>query len=268
VTPLGLNRYDRPSANKLGHQTHEGPPAMQKLEIMDSSNKVPFLSGVVRRQGGEDAPIEILEAGCGQRWLLKLDGKNFRLIGVDLDKDALEIRKNVRKDLDEAIHGDLRTISFGERRFDVVYSAFVLEHIEGAEPVLARMASWLKPGGIIIIEIPDPDSIKGRVTKITPHWFHVFYYKYVLGKKTAGLPGYGPYRTIYDPVVSRQGMADFCQRNGLQVESEYAFRTDGPKGKLMRALIGSITKLSSLLTLGTLSDRHADLLYVLRRRAA
>jgi hypothetical protein len=134
--------------------------------------------------------------------------------------------------------------------------------------VLARMASWLKPGGIIIIEIPDPDSIKGRVTKITPHWFHVFYYKYVLGKKTAGLPGYGPYRTIYDPVVSRKGIADFCQRNGLQVESEYAFRTDGPNGKLMRALIGAITKLSSLLTLGTLSDRHADLLYVLRRRAA
>lgn len=240
---------------------------MQKLEIMDSSNKVPFLSGVVRKQGGEGAPIEILEAGCGQRWLLKLDGKNFRLIGVDLDKDALEIRKNVRKDLDEAIHGDLRTISFGDRRFDVVYSAFVLEHIEGAEPVLARMTSWLKPGGIIIIEIPDPGSVKGWVTKITPHWFHVFYYRHILGKKTAGLAGYGPYRTIYDPVVSRRGIADFCQRNGLSVESEWAFRTDGPTNKVLRVLIGATTKVVSLLTLGTFSDRHADLLYVLRRAA-
>ena len=82
----------------------------------------------------------------------------------------MEIRMKVRKDLDEAIHGDLRTISFGERRFDVVYSAFVLEHIEGAEDVLARMTGWLKPGGIIIIEIPDPGSVKGWVTKVTPHW--------------------------------------------------------------------------------------------------
>jgi SAM-dependent methyltransferase len=184
---------------------------MRNLDIMDSPNKVPFLSGVVRRQGGEDAAIEILEAGCGHRWLLRLEGKRYKLVGVDLDKDALESRKNVKKDLDEAIHGDLRTIDFGSRRFDVVYSAFVLEHIAGAEEVLTRMVSWLKPDGIIVIEIPDPDTVKGRVTKITPHWFHVFYYRYILGKKHAGQVGYGPYRTIYEPVVSRKGIARLLQ---------------------------------------------------------
>lgn len=240
---------------------------MQQPVIMDSPEKVPFLSGVVRRQGGEDAQIDILEAGCGHRWLLKLDGKRYHLTGIDLDKDALQIRKDVKKDLHEAIHGDLRTISFGDRRFDVVYSAFVLEHIAGAEDVLARMVGWLKPGGIIIIEIPDPDTVKGRVTKITPHWFHVFYYRYILGKKHAGQQGYGPYRTIYDPVVSRPGLADFCKRHGLKLESEYAFRTDGPPGKVRRVLMDLVTKLSSVLTLGTLSAKHADLLYVLRRPA-
>lgn len=238
---------------------------MQKLEVVESNNKVPLLSGIVCKQGGLDAPIEILEAGCGQRWLLKLDGKQFRLTGVDLDKDALEIRKNVRKDLDEAIHGDLRTISFGDRRFDVVYSAFVLEHIAGAEEVLARMISWLRPGGIIVVEIPDPDSVKGRVTKITPHWFHVFYYRYILGKKTAGQPGFGPYRTIYDPVVSRRGIQEFCDRNGLRVEGEYAFQTDGPRNKVLNVLMSATTTTLSLLTLGIFSGRHADLLYVLRK---
>lgn len=240
---------------------------MQKLEILDSNKKVPYLSSVVRKQGNEDTPIDILEAGCGQRWLLRLEGKKFSLTGVDLDKDALEIRKNVRKDLDEAIHGDLRTIDFGDRRFDVVYSAFVLEHISGAEEVLTRMAGWLKPDGIIIVEIPDPGSVKGWVTKITPHWFHIFYYRYILDKKTAGLPGYGPYRTIYDPVVSRRGVYGFCDRNGLRVDGEYAFRTDGPRNKVLRVLIGATTKTISLLTFGALSDRHADLLYVLRRVA-
>ena len=239
---------------------------MQKLVILDSSKKVPYLSGIVRKQGNENDPIEILEAGCGQRWLLKLEGKKFRLTGVDIDKDALEIRKNVRKDLDEAIHGDLRTIAFGDRQFDVVYSAFVLEHIEGAEEVLLRMTSWLKPNGIIIIEIPDPDSVKGRVTKITPHWFHIFYYRFVLGKASAGNPGYGPYRTIYDPVVSRRGIYAFCDRNNLRVEAEYAFATDGPGRKIMRVLIGATTRIASLVTFGTFSDRHADLLYVLRRQ--
>ena len=239
---------------------------MRKLEILESSKKVPFLSGVVRKQGGEDAAVDILEAGCGQRWLLKLEGKSFRLIGVDLDKDALEIRKNVRKDLDEAIHADLRTIDFGARKFDVIYSAFVLEHVEGAEEVLSRMVSWLKPNGIIIIEIPDPGSVKGLVTKLSPHWFHVFYYRYILGKKTAGNPGYGPYRTIYDPVVSRHGVYSFSDRNKLRVEEEYAFRTDGPRNKILGVLIGATTRILSLLSFGIFSDRHADLLYVLRRQ--
>jgi SAM-dependent methyltransferase len=240
---------------------------MQKLTILESNKKVPFLSALVKKQGAEDESIDILEAGCGQRWLLKLDGKKFVLTGVDLDKDALEIRKNVRKDLDEAIHGDLRTIGFGDRRFDVIYSAFVLEHIDGAEAVLSRMTSWLKPGGLIIIEIPDPDSVKGIITRVTPHWFHVFYYRYILGIKTAGHPGHGPYRTYFDQVVSRPGMYAFGEKNNLRVEAEYGFATDGPRNKAMRAFIGTVTRIVSALSLGKYSDRHADLLYVLRRPA-
>jgi SAM-dependent methyltransferase len=240
---------------------------MQRLEVLDSSKKVPLVSDIVRKQGGDDQPIQVLEAGCGQRWLLKLDGKAFRLIGIDIDKDALEIRKNVRKDLDEAIHGDLRTAAFGDRQFDVVYSAFVLEHIEGAEDVLARMTSWLKPNGIIVIEIPDPDSVKGLITRITPHWFHVLYYRTILGKKSAGTPGFGPYRTIYDPVVSRRGIRDFCTRHNLRIDAEYGFLSLGSRTKLLRSMVGGFTRVVSLLTFGVFSHRHSDLLYVLRRTA-
>lgn len=239
---------------------------MRNVEILDASRKVPFLEDVVRRQANAGAPIEILEAGCGQRWLLKLDREGMILTGVDIDKDALEIRKNVRKDLDEAIHGDLRTIDFGSRRFDVIYSAFVIEHIEGAEGVLSRMVGWLKPNGVLIIEMPDPDSVKGLITRISPHWFHVFYYRFILGIKTAGQSGHGPYRTHFEPVVSRPGMHAFGAKNNMPVEAEYAFATDGPRNRIMRAFIAAATKAVNLLTLTRFSDRHADLLYVLRRQ--
>jgi SAM-dependent methyltransferase len=239
---------------------------MEALQILQASQKIPLLDRFIRAQGTNDQAIQILEAGCGQRWLLKLDGKKFFLTGIDLDKDALEIRRTVRKDLDEAIHGDLRSVEFDTRRFDVIYSAFVLEHIAGAESVLSRMTGWLKPGGIIIIEIPDPDCVKGLVTRISPHWFHVFYYRFVLGIKTAGQPGHGPYRTYFDPVVSRRGVREFCREKGLRIEAEYAFATDGPSNKLMRALVAMATKVTSALTLGRTSGRHADLLYVLRRQ--
>jgi SAM-dependent methyltransferase len=240
---------------------------MQALAILEASQKISLLGNFVRAQGTNDRSIEILEAGCGHRWLLKLDGKKFFLTGIDLDEEALEIRRTVRKDLDEAIHGDLRTVEFGARKFDVIYSAFVLEHIAGAEDVLSRMTAWLKPDGIIIIEIPDPDSVKGLITRITPHWFHVLYYRFVLGIRTAGHPGHGPYRTYFDPVVSRAGIREFCLKQGLRIDAEYAFATDGPKKKGMRALVGLATKITTALSLGTVPGRHADLLYVLRRQA-
>lgn len=248
-------------------KTQGDTPMSRKPTLLDASKKVPLLNEFVKRQSADDSAIEILEAGCGQRWLLKLDGKNYFLTGVDLDKDALEIRKTVRKDLHEAIHGDLRTVAFDNRRFDVVYSAFVLEHISGAEDVLARMTGWLKPNGLIIIEIPDPQSVKGLITRLSPHWFHVFYYRFILGIKTAGHAGHGPYKTYFDSVVSRTGMHAFCARHGLRVEAEYAFATDGPRNPAMRKLVAAATRIVNLLTLGIFSDKHADLLYVLRRPA-
>jgi len=237
---------------------------MDKLIILDASEKVPFLQEVICKQGYGDVAIEILEAGCGQRWLIKLGDKKFVLTGIDLDKEALEIRRNSKKDLDIAIHGDLRTATF-ERTFDVIYSAFVLEHIAGADDVLKRMVNWLSPNGVIVIEIPDPDSVKGLVTRITPHWFHILYYRVILGIETAGAPGHGPYRTYFDSVVSRKGIREFCMRNGLRMEAELAFATEGPRSGVMRTLIGTLTKAISILSLGVYSDRHADLLYVLRR---
>jgi SAM-dependent methyltransferase len=234
-------------------------------KILSAKDKIPLLEKVIGNQIGAGTRLNILEAGCGQRWLLKLDSAKIFLTGIDLDAQALQICKEVRRDLDEAIHGDLRTVAFGDRRFGVIYSAFVLEHIAGAEDVLARMCSWLAPNGLIILEIPDPDSVKGLVTRVTPHWFHVFYYRYVLGIRTAGNPGHGPYRTYFDRVVSRRGMHDFCARRGLVVEEEVAFATDGPRGRSKRLLIAFLTKMISVASLGAFSDRHADLLYVLRR---
>ena len=238
---------------------------MEKLQLMDSSSKLPFLERIVQRQGAADSRIEILEAGCGQRWLLKLEGKKFFLTGVDLDADALEIRTKVKRDLDNAVHADLREIEFDASRFDVIYSAFVLEHIRGADEVLSKMVKWLKPDGILVLEIPDPGSVKGFVTRMTPHWFHVFYYRRILGIETAGRPGHGPYRTYFDPVVSRSGIRRFCTEHGMRVESEYGFATDGPRDRSKRALIGLASKAVAFLSFGKFSARHADLLYVLRQ---
>lgn len=205
--------------------------------------------------------LAILEAGCGRRWPLKLEGVRYRLTGVDLDEKALRSRR----DLDEAIVGDLRSLDLGDRQFDVIYNSFVLEHVRNAERVLENFARWLKPDGLLIIKLPDRDTAFGFVTKITPFWFHVAYHKYILRRWNAGRPGFGPYPTYYDRVVSRGGLATFCSAHQLRINDEYGScdycieKTAGTRLALIAAV------LVSLLSMGRLPWRHNNLTYVLTK---
>ncbi|MPZ81311.1 MAG: methyltransferase domain-containing protein [Actinophytocola sp.] len=40
--------------------------------------------------------------------------------------------------------------------FDVIHSRFVLEHITRRDETIRRMASWLRPGGVLIVECGTP----------------------------------------------------------------------------------------------------------------
>ena len=75
--------------------------------------------------------LNILEAGCGNMWGLDMEGAQYTLTGVDLDKDALEIRMKQQMDLDIGILGDLRYVNLEENKYDVIYNSYVLEHIKG-----------------------------------------------------------------------------------------------------------------------------------------
>lgn len=240
---------------------------MPELELSKSREaEVGLIEDFIRRQSVQGRAIRILEAGCGRRWPLSLEGVNYHLTGVDSDPDALKIRKNVSKDLDEIVEGDLRTIQLPAGAFDVVYNSFVLEHIQGAEAVLRSFLNWVVPGGLIILRIPDPASVQGLVTRITPHWFHIFHYRYILRLPHAGEPGFPPYRTFYDPIVSRQGLRAFCQRNGLTIEAELGDGYYRPGFGSAQRFIDVVKRIIGTLSFGAFSDRHTNLLYVLRTK--
>lgn len=92
--------------------------------------------------------LKILEAGCGQVWWLDLNGLNYELTGVDLSREAVELRQQKFNDLDQVVIGDLLTVEFPNDGFDVIYNSYVLEHVDEAERVLENFYQWLKPGGL------------------------------------------------------------------------------------------------------------------------
>jgi ubiquinone/menaquinone biosynthesis C-methylase UbiE len=239
------------------------------MDLIESREKErEIIEDHIKSQSTKGKPLQILEAGCGRRWQLRLDGIDYVLTGVDLDATALKMRKDDIGDLHEAVEGDLRSVQLPEHQYDVIYSSYVLEHIKGAEQVLNNFNRWVKPGGLVIIRIPDPHSVHGFITRMTPHWFHVLYYRIFLGFPNAGKPGYEPYPVDYDPVVSRRGIKDFCKKHGFTVMAEYGDGYMRPGKGIARLLIHSVKVVGSILSLGALSWRHSNLLYILRKQSA
>ena len=70
----------------------------------------------------------------------------------------------------------------------------------------------LKQGGLILIGAPNPKSLSGVVTKYSPHWFHVWFYRHVRGEKQAGQPGQPPFPTFFHPLVTLSNLESLRQR--------------------------------------------------------
>ncbi len=213
--------------------------------------------------------LSILEAGCGREWTLDLGPVQYKLTGVDLDAHALDFRKNKIKDLDEAIVGDLCTVQLDSNTYDVIFNAYVLEHIKEADLVLKKFSQWLKAEGLLILLFPDRNSVYGFLTQITPHWIHVLYQRYLApwNNKNAGEKGFGPYPTYHASVVSRAGIQEFCQANNFFIEAEYASNTyieqsSGFKALLIRSIVNTVYVLS----FGKLEPRYNNLIYVLKKK--
>jgi SAM-dependent methyltransferase len=236
------------------------------MEVLSSEpEELAVLARCVRRVAAERGHLEILEAGCGQRWPLHLPDVSFRLTGIDLDPEALRIRETVQRDLHQAIVGDICTADLAPGTFDVIYSSFVLEHIADAPRALANFARWLAPGGLLLLRIPDRSSAYGLITRLTPHWFHVAFYRYYLGNPNAGTPGHGPYPTLYHPVVSRPGLRRFGASHGLSVVEERGVQVQFGSRDLKSTLARMAQRLVSIGTLGRFAASHNNLVLVLRK---
>src|ERR1700704_6047106 len=145
------------------------------------------------------AKLAIYEAGGGSTSFLPLSVLNrAHVTVVDIDED--QIRNNSYAQ--EAILGDIQSYRFKPESFDLVICYNVIEHLPDVEAALLGFCQSLKKNGLILIGAPNPRSLSGVVTKYSPHWFHVWFYRHIRGEKHAGSPGFAPFPTHFHPMVS------------------------------------------------------------------
>ncbi|MFA9269259.1 MAG: class I SAM-dependent methyltransferase [Baekduiaceae bacterium] len=225
------------------------------------------LSRFVADQVASDRPLEVVEAGCGRCWDLFVDPSLCRITGIDTDEQALTARIEGRGDLHVPVVGDVQDASMlPAESVDLVYSAFVLEHLPRAEEALEAWVSWLRPGGHVIAILPDAQSIYGFLSSRTPHGFHVWVYRNVFRRKRAGQPGFAPYPVSYSRLMTARGMREFADEHGLDIVAAYRIgemRADAKQLSPRRvAAIEGFKRLLGALTLGRLAGRHDNIAFV------
>lgn len=241
---------------------------MNALDILESGKQETnaiqgFITGLFNEK--PDQELEIAEAGCGRYWPIGLNDVRYKLTGIDLDEAALKLRQEKYNDLDKIMVADLRTVNMKSGSCDIVYNSYVLEHIPEAALVLDNFFEWLKPGGYLILRIPDRDSVYGFFTRISPLWVHLIYHKHIRKAKNAGKPGYGPYPTYYDSVVSRSGIRKYCEENDIQImyEAGHPFYLNGDG--FIQSMTKFFVKFVSACSFGTLAWRHNNLTFILKK---
>ena len=97
----------------------------------------------------------ILDLGCGEGTRLGLiegDGKN--LTGIDVSLTAIRKAGAKYKNIN-FVSGNIEKLPFPAASFDLVYSAFVFEHLDTPEVVIKEAVRVLKPGGNLLIIAPN-----------------------------------------------------------------------------------------------------------------
>ncbi|MCS6987964.1 MAG: class I SAM-dependent methyltransferase [Chloroherpetonaceae bacterium] len=161
-----------------------------------------------------DSP-RVLEAGCGSISHLKLNNPNAT--GIDISQHQLERNQH----LAERICADLHSYDNPEwsEAFDLVVCWDVLEHLSNPKIVVEKFFRWAKPTGKIVLAYPNPQTLKGVVTKYSPYFVHQLFYRVASGTPfSASKTDQGPFRTVFAPELRLLKMLELIESRGFKVE--------------------------------------------------
>lgn len=107
----------------------------------------------------------VLEIGCSSGYMSKeLAKKDCAVTGIEINP---EVAKEARKHCQKVIIGDVESQAtigkLGNKKFEVIILADVLEHLKDPESVLINLLKYLDRRGKIIISVPNIAFLTNRL---------------------------------------------------------------------------------------------------------
>lgn len=134
-----------------------------------------ILDGFRRSRAGKVArfappPAKVLDIGCGNgRFLMYLRDLGYQCHGMELPGKSLERARSLGGL--ELVEGKLEASHFPENSFDMVTLWHVFEHLDTPAETLRVISRILKPGGWLLLSLPNIHSWQARWFKGL--WFHL-----------------------------------------------------------------------------------------------
>ncbi|MBI3192855.1 MAG: class I SAM-dependent methyltransferase [Ignavibacteriae bacterium] len=113
---------------------------------------------------------KVLDIGCGVGFFLKeASDTGYESEGIELSSLAANIGKERWKL--EIVNSDFLSYPYSPSTFDIVTLWHVLEHFDQPVKVLQKVNQILKPGGLLVIAVPNIQSIQAKIFR--SHWYGV-----------------------------------------------------------------------------------------------
>jgi SAM-dependent methyltransferase len=129
-----------------------------------------LLAARLLRAGGAPASARVLDIGCGSgQFLARLRRMGHECHGTELSPETGA--RAARIPGLALQYGALTPETFPAGSFDLISIWHVLEHLPDPDSVLRLCRAWLRPGGTLLLAVPNIDSWQARL--FGGAWFHL-----------------------------------------------------------------------------------------------
>lgn len=150
-------------------QPHEGGFFAQRLQqLFDVRTNDPRFKELKRRFPDQD--VRLLDVGCGNGSLLRYIAERtaWKVQGVEPNPTACKaaVQAGVATDV-----GYLQDQGYADEQFHAITLTHVLEHVDSPTGLLREIHRILKPGGILLLEVPNSNALdRGYMGKYWWGW--------------------------------------------------------------------------------------------------
>ena len=147
-------------------------PALAELYEAKAQTYAAFGNGAIAEHALRLLPPggRVLDVGCASGGLLALlRDRAGHLAGLELSATAARAAAEIG---DHVVQGALEDpgLPFAAGSFDLVVLADVIEHLADPADGLARAVGWCRPGGAVLVSVPNIAHWQARLTLMRGRW--------------------------------------------------------------------------------------------------